>query len=68
MFPYQVSVESFEGLIDHGCGFCYAKTQWNVSWLRVRIFRYVIVSFETVTDEKKIAELNEWFENYNDNE
>ena len=68
MFPYHISKESFDGLIDHGCGKCYGRSPWNKNWLRFSVFKYVIIGIETVTDSEKIEELDNWLANYNDEE
>ena len=68
IFPYHVSQESFDSFVDHGCGRCYGRSPWSERWLILYVFRYVIVSFEIVTDPEVIKELNNWLKDYNDEE
>lgn len=56
-FPYRISADDFYRL-NGGTGKCYGKTEWG-PWLRLHIFRYIIVGKEPIRDQAILDKLNE---------
>ena len=66
-YPFHIRVKDFNCLSPDGCGCAYGKTPWG-PWVKVKLFKYVIVGKSIVRDTDKLEELNAELQRYYDDE
>ena len=58
VYPFHISCSDFNRLHDNGCGVAYGRTPWG-PWRRLKLFKYVIVGNDPVTDPRVIQCLDD---------